>query len=193
MPQQRRTGRTLEASRAGPRLRRDDRHRHEPAGPAAEEAAALDGLAIDTLHSHLACADEDHALNTMQLERFRAIAEAIPARRYSLANSPASAWGATTASTSSGPACRCTAASHGARPKEIFVRSPASRPRSSSAAPSVPAKPAVMARPSLPRPTPRRRSSTSVTRTAICAAFRGAAWPLPGSLRCQCLVACRWI
>ncbi len=56
-------------------------------GLRAEEAAALDGLAIDTLHSHLACADEDHALNAMQLERFRAIAEAIPARRYSLANS----------------------------------------------------------------------------------------------------------
>ena len=47
----------------------------------------LDGLAIDTLHSHLACADEDSPLNAMQLERFRAVASTVPARRYSLANS----------------------------------------------------------------------------------------------------------
>ncbi len=52
-----------------------------------EDAAVLDGLAIDTLHSHLACADEDHGLNRAQLDRFRAAADAIPARRYSLANS----------------------------------------------------------------------------------------------------------
>jgi alanine racemase len=47
----------------------------------------LEGLAIDTLHSHLACADEDHPLNATQLERFREVAAAVPARRYSLANS----------------------------------------------------------------------------------------------------------
>ncbi len=52
-----------------------------------EDAAALDGLNIDTLHSHLACADEDHPLNNVQLQRFRDAAAAIPARRYSLANS----------------------------------------------------------------------------------------------------------
>jgi alanine racemase len=52
-----------------------------------EEAACLDGLAIDTLHSHLACADEDHELNAQQLQRFRDAAASIPARRYSLANS----------------------------------------------------------------------------------------------------------
>lgn len=52
-----------------------------------DETGALDGLAIDTLHSHLACADEDHNLNLMQLERFRAVAAAVPARRTSLANS----------------------------------------------------------------------------------------------------------
>src|SRR4051794_19754950 len=52
-----------------------------------EEANSLDGLEIDTLHSHLACGDEDHALNQMQLERFRAVAATIPARRYSFANS----------------------------------------------------------------------------------------------------------
>ena len=47
----------------------------------------LDGLTIDTLHSHLACADEDCALNAMQLERFRSVAGTITAKRYSLANS----------------------------------------------------------------------------------------------------------
>ena len=51
------------------------------------EIDLLDGLAIDTLHSHLACADEDSPLNAMQLERFRAVASTVPARRYSLANS----------------------------------------------------------------------------------------------------------
>jgi alanine racemase len=48
---------------------------------------ALDGLVIDTLHSHLACADEDSAMNGMQLDRLRAVASAVPAKRYSLANS----------------------------------------------------------------------------------------------------------
>ncbi len=47
----------------------------------------LDDLTIDTLHSHLACADEDSAMNEMQLERFRAVAAAVPAARYSFANS----------------------------------------------------------------------------------------------------------
>ncbi len=51
------------------------------------EIGVLEGLAIDTLHSHLACADEDHRLNAMQLERFRAVASAVPAGRYSFANS----------------------------------------------------------------------------------------------------------
>lgn len=52
-----------------------------------DETAVLDGLNIDTLHSHLACADEDHALNAVQLQRFREAAGSIPAKRYSLANS----------------------------------------------------------------------------------------------------------
>jgi alanine racemase len=47
----------------------------------------LDGLTIDTLHSHLACADEDHPLNRSQLHRFREAAASVPAKRYSLANS----------------------------------------------------------------------------------------------------------
>ena len=51
------------------------------------EIGVLDGLEIDTLHSHLACADEDTAMNAMQLERFRAVASAVPAKRYSMANS----------------------------------------------------------------------------------------------------------
>lgn len=52
-----------------------------------EEIGVLDGLAIDTLMSHLACADEDHPLNAKQLERFREAAAAVPAKRTSLANS----------------------------------------------------------------------------------------------------------
>lgn len=51
------------------------------------EIDLLDGLTIDTLHSHLACGDEDSAMNAMQLERFRAVASVVPARRYSIANS----------------------------------------------------------------------------------------------------------
>ncbi|WBO24224.1 alanine racemase [Sphingomonas abietis] len=53
-----------------------------------EEAGVLDGLAIETLLSHLACADEpDHPLNERQLVAFTAAAGRIPAKRYSLANS----------------------------------------------------------------------------------------------------------
>ena len=52
-----------------------------------DEVSALDGLSIDTLHSHLACADEDNDLNARQLQRFREVASAVPAKRYSLANS----------------------------------------------------------------------------------------------------------
>jgi alanine racemase len=52
-----------------------------------DEATVLGSLMIDTLHSHLACADEDHPLNASQLRRFRELAASIPARRYSLANS----------------------------------------------------------------------------------------------------------
>ena len=56
-------------------------------GLAMHELGVLDGLAIDTLHSHLACADEDHLLNAKQITRFREVAAAVPAQRYSLANS----------------------------------------------------------------------------------------------------------
>lgn len=58
-------------------------------GLRVEEAigGSLDGLAIETLMSHLASADEDSAQNAHQLAAFRAVRDAIPARRYSLANS----------------------------------------------------------------------------------------------------------
>lgn len=48
---------------------------------------ALDGLSIETLLSHLASADEDSDQNARQLAAFRTVRQAIPARRYSLANS----------------------------------------------------------------------------------------------------------
>ncbi|MEA1071573.1 alanine racemase [Sphingomonas sp. LY160] len=56
-------------------------------GVRVDEIALLDGLAIETLMSHLACADEDNAMNGAQKERFGAVAAAVPAKRYSLANS----------------------------------------------------------------------------------------------------------
>jgi alanine racemase len=56
-------------------------------GLRVDEIVALKGLVIDTMHSHLACADEDHELNARQLQRFRDVASAVPAKRYSLANS----------------------------------------------------------------------------------------------------------
>lgn len=48
---------------------------------------ALDGLTIETLLSHLASADEDSDQNARQLAAFQTVRRAIPARRYSLANS----------------------------------------------------------------------------------------------------------
>lgn len=58
-------------------------------GLRVEEAlgGALDGLAIDTLLSHLASADEDSAQNAQQLAAFHTARQRVPARRYSLANS----------------------------------------------------------------------------------------------------------
>jgi alanine racemase len=51
------------------------------------EIGMVEGLPISTLHSHLACADEDSAMNQMQLERFRAVISVVAAERYSIANS----------------------------------------------------------------------------------------------------------
>ncbi len=56
-------------------------------GVRMDEVHLADGLNVDTLMSHLACADEDVAMNILQLERFRAVCDAVPARRRSLANS----------------------------------------------------------------------------------------------------------
>lgn len=54
---------------------------------------ALDGLAIDTLMSHLACADADHAMNAEQRTVFAGIAGGARAARLSLANSAGIALG----------------------------------------------------------------------------------------------------
>lgn len=56
-------------------------------------AGALDGLAVDTLMSHLASADEDSAQNSEQRGRFVAMADKVAARRLSLANSAGIALG----------------------------------------------------------------------------------------------------
>jgi alanine racemase len=63
-------------------------------GLAAEDLAALDGLAIDTLMSHLASADDDSPKNDEQRRRFVAMAEGIEVDRLSLANSAGIALGA---------------------------------------------------------------------------------------------------
>lgn len=56
-------------------------------GLAPGEMHLLGGLEIDTLMSHLACADEDRAMNARQRAAFAEIAASVPARRRSLANS----------------------------------------------------------------------------------------------------------
>ncbi len=53
----------------------------------------LDGLAIETLMSHLACADEDVALNGRQREALAGLAGRTSAKRLSLANSAGIALG----------------------------------------------------------------------------------------------------
>ena len=52
-----------------------------------EDVGCVEGLSIATLHSHLACADEPSDMNALQLKRFSELKAAIPAERYSLANS----------------------------------------------------------------------------------------------------------
>jgi len=58
-------------------------------GLTPEQAASglLDGLRIETLMSHLACADEDSPANAAQLRAFIEIAAKVKAKRLSLANS----------------------------------------------------------------------------------------------------------
>jgi alanine racemase len=55
--------------------------------PQEATSGLLDGLSIGTLMSHLASADEDVPQNGDQLRAFRALADHVPARRRSLANS----------------------------------------------------------------------------------------------------------
>jgi alanine racemase len=52
-----------------------------------EEIDLIDGLEVRVLHSHLACADEDSAMNAVQRDRFAAAAATVKASRYALANS----------------------------------------------------------------------------------------------------------
>jgi alanine racemase len=62
--------------------------------PADVAAGLLDGLMIETLLSHLACADEDVAMNARQRNAFAALAGKTGAKRMSLANSAGIALGA---------------------------------------------------------------------------------------------------
>ncbi|HYI63315.1 MAG TPA: alanine racemase [Allosphingosinicella sp.] len=55
--------------------------------PAAVAGGVLEGLEVETLMSHLACADEDVVANAAQREAFAAVAGKVRARRLSLANS----------------------------------------------------------------------------------------------------------
>lgn len=55
--------------------------------PADAAGGLLDGLEIETLMSHLACADEDSGMNPRQRALFLDVAARVPARRLSLANS----------------------------------------------------------------------------------------------------------
>lgn len=56
--------------------------------PSQAVSGLLDGLAFDTLHSHLACGEiPGHPLNDIQRSRFADLAARIPARRHGLANS----------------------------------------------------------------------------------------------------------
>ena len=63
-------------------------------GIAPSDLHLLDGLVIDTLHSHLACADEDSAMNERQRAAFAELAGRTGARRMSFANSAAIGLGA---------------------------------------------------------------------------------------------------
>ena len=54
---------------------------------------AITSLQVDTLMSHLACADEDSAMNARQLALFRDAVAVIDAAQYSLANSAGLALG----------------------------------------------------------------------------------------------------
>jgi alanine racemase len=56
-------------------------------GLSPAETGLLDGLAVETLMSHLACADEDRPENAAQRDALLNVAGKVPHRRLSLANS----------------------------------------------------------------------------------------------------------
>ncbi|TFU01305.1 alanine racemase [Polymorphobacter arshaanensis] len=63
--------------------------------PAQAASGLLDGIAVDTLHSHLACADEPaHPLNARQCADFTALVTQLRPCRAALANSAGIALGA---------------------------------------------------------------------------------------------------
>ena len=62
--------------------------------PAELTDPAIAALDVQVLMSHLACADEDSAMNARQLATFRAVAAQVPHREASLANSAGIALGA---------------------------------------------------------------------------------------------------
>jgi alanine racemase len=82
-----------------------------------EEVSVLDGLAIDTLHSHLACADEDHDLNGRQLRRFREVAPWFRRGATAWLIPQASSSAAITASISCGRASRSMAGYRARKPR----------------------------------------------------------------------------
>jgi alanine racemase len=63
-------------------------------GVAPDELGEAAALTLDTVHSHLACADDpSHPLTAQQLARFRDVAAATPTARHALANSAGICWG----------------------------------------------------------------------------------------------------
>lgn len=63
--------------------------------PAEAVSGLLDGMPIDALMSHMACADEPGSpMNEAQRSAFATVADAVPAKRRSLANSAAICLGA---------------------------------------------------------------------------------------------------
>jgi alanine racemase len=62
--------------------------------PVEIAAGVTDGLQVETLMSHLACADEDSGMNARQRDTFAALAGRTGARRMSLCNSAGVALGA---------------------------------------------------------------------------------------------------
>ena len=156
----------------GRAVRRDGRHRNEPARRCAPTRSTCStGSAIDTLMSHLACADEDHAMNAVQRDRFAAVAAAVPARRYSLANSRRHLPWPRLCLRPRAPGPRALRRDPARRGGRAHRAGRLPRGRSGPAPHGARRRNAsAMARPGPRPPTPRRRSSTSVMPTAICAA-----------------------